>query len=113
MITRLKTAVLILGLVTTGLVAGRPAAVSAEPQARAATKKVTPVYPEMARKGHLTGTVKLSVTVTPEGKVTSVDVIGGHPLFVVAASSAAKQWQFAPAAKQSSEILVFDFQAPR
>jgi TonB family protein len=112
MITTLKTVALILGLLATGFATGTPA-LSAEPQARTATKKVKPVYPEIARKGHLTGTVKLTVTVTPEGKVTTVEVIGGHPVFVVAASTAAKQWEFAPAAKPSSETLVFEFQAPR
>jgi protein TonB len=113
MVTKLKTAALILGLLTIGLAPATSTAMGAEPQARTATKKVKPVYPEIARKGHLTGTVKLSVTVTPAGKVTSVAVIGGHPVFVVAASTAAKQWQFTPAAKQSNETLVFDFQTPQ
>jgi TonB family protein len=113
MIANLKTAALVICLLAIGPASATPGARGAEPQGRTATKKVKPVYPEIARKGQLTGTVKLSVTVTPEGKVTGVDVIGGHPLFVVAASTAARQWQFAPAAKQSSETIVFDFQAPR
>jgi len=100
-------------LIAIAIAAGVPAAGAADAEPpRAVTKRVTPVYPDLARKVHATGKVKLSVVVTPEGKVKRVDVIGGHPLLVVAASDAAKQWLFAAASKESSEPLVFDFSAP-
>ena len=105
---------LLLSLLAAAPAAARPAAEQRAPEtARAATKKVTPVYPEMARNGRLEGTVKLSVLVTLAGKVKKVDVIGGHPVFVQAASNAAMQWQFEAAAKESSETLVFSFERPR
>jgi TonB family protein len=104
----------IVALLTTGAVAVPQHVAAGEPETtRTATKKVTPDYPEIARKGRLEGTVKLSVVVTNEGKVQTVKVIGGHPVLVQAASNAARQWQFEPAAKASNESLVFNFQYPR
>jgi protein TonB len=79
---------------------------------RVVTRRVTPAYPDLARRIRASGKVKLSVVVTPDGKVKRVDVIGGHPLLVVAATDAAKQWLFAPASKESTEPLIFDFNAP-
>jgi TonB family protein len=111
----LRCAAVVLGLVSFTAVAPTPPAAARErdqPPARTATRKVTPVYPEIARKAHLEGTVKLSVVVTREGKVKSVAVTGGHPVFAVAASDAAKQWQFAPAARESTEPLAFAFKSP-
>lgn len=101
------------GLIAIAMGAGVPTLRAANGEApRTVTRRVTPEYPELARKVHAAGKVKLSVVVTPEGKVKRVDVIGGHPLLVVAASDAAKQWLFAPASKESSEPLVFNFNPP-
>jgi hypothetical protein len=41
--------------------------------------KVAPLYPELARKMNVSGKVKLSVTVAPNGQVTRSEVLGGHP----------------------------------
>ena len=113
MIACVKRLFACVGLIAIAMGAVVPAAGAAGEEApRVVTKRVTPVYPELARKVHAAGKVKLSVVVTSEGKVKRVDVIGGHPLLVVAASDAAKQWLFAPASKESSEPLVFDFSAP-
>ena len=110
MFVNLKRAVIFVGLLTIGIGALAPAADAGVPDTtRTATKKVKPVYPEMARKVRLAGTVKLTVLITPQGKVKSVEVIGGHPVLVVAATEAARQWQFATAQKESTEILVFEF----
>ncbi len=107
-------AAVVFALLTAVPAAAGPVAEPREPEtARLVTKRVTPVYPDVARNGRLGGTVKLSVLVTLAGKVKKVDVIGGHPVFVVAASNAAVQWQFEPAAKESSETLVFSFEPPR
>jgi protein TonB len=92
---------------------GVTAASAAEIEAaRIVVKKVTPVYPDLARKVHAAGKVKLKVVVATDGRVKRVVVIGGHPLLVEAASDAARQWLFASASKESSEPLVFDFNVP-
>jgi TonB family protein len=115
MYSNLPRALVVLGLLsltTLAGAAGAHAATLTPASGRTATKKVTPAYPEVARKAHLEGTVKLTLVVTPEGKVKSVAVVGGHPIFAVAATTAAKQWQFTPAAKESTQPLVFEFKRP-
>jgi outer membrane biosynthesis protein TonB len=113
MIANLRRLVGCAGLIAIAMGAGVPAARAADADApRVVTKRVTPEYPVLARKVHAVGKVKLSVVVTLAGKVKKVEIIGGHPLLVVAASDAAMQWLFAPASKESSELLVFDFSAP-
>ncbi len=109
-----RRTVLLIGLLTIGL--GSPITttqLAAEQETtRQPTKRVKPAYPELARLLKLSGKVKLGVGVTPEGKVKSVQVIGGHPILAAAASEAARQWLFEPAPKESSELLVFEFVAP-
>jgi TonB family protein len=76
---------------------------------RKVTKRVTPVYPVIARKMKLSGTVKLTAVVAGGGQVTSIEVIGGHPVLILAAQDAAKQFVFQAASAESREILTFVF----
>ncbi|HUI76127.1 MAG TPA: energy transducer TonB [Candidatus Acidoferrum sp.] len=71
--------------------------------------KVSPVYPELARRMNVAGKVKIEVVITPEGKVRSTRVIGGHPLLVQACQDAVKEWKFFPAPEESTQIIEFDF----
>ncbi len=73
-------------------------------------KKVSPVYPDVARRMSITGTVRLAVVVTASGTVKSTKVVGGHPILVNAALDAMKQWKFEPAPTESSGIVEFTFQ---
>ena len=102
---------LMIGLlaVVTGAVM-TPRGLAAEPDSsRKATKKVAPVYPEAARKMQLIGTVRLSALVGADGQVTGTEIIGGHPILVAAVNEAVKRWKFEPAARESKEMLVFQF----
>ncbi len=76
---------------------------------RKLVRKVDPVYPEMARRANLTGTVKIYAVVAPDGTVKSVEPVGGSPLLVQASESAIKQWKFAPAAGESKELVELHF----
>ena len=73
-------------------------------------RKVSPVYPDVARRMSITGTVRLAVVVTPSGAVKTTKVIGGHPILVNAAVDAMKQWKFEPAPTESSGVVEFTFQ---
>jgi TonB family protein len=77
---------------------------------RKAKLKVEPVYPEVARRMSIAGTVRLAVTVAPNGTVKSSKPVGGHPLLVNAATEAIKRWRFEPATTESSGIVEFKFQ---
>lgn len=66
----------------------------AEDTGRKIRTKVTPQYPELARKMNVSGAVKLEVMVAQNGQVKSVKPLGGHPLLIDAAENAVKQWKF-------------------
>ncbi len=72
--------------------------------------KVQPVYPELARKMNLTGTVKVEVVVSPNGSVKEAKVVGGHPVLANAALDAVRKWRFEAAASESSGVVDFKFE---
>jgi len=76
---------------------------------RRAKTKVQPAYPDLARKMNITGTVKVEVTVAPNGTVKDAKVVGGHPVLAGAALEAVKKWRFEPAAMESSGVVDFKF----
>jgi TonB family protein len=80
-----------------------------EELSRKVKSKVPPVYPEIARRMNITGTVRMMVVVSPSGAVKNTKVVGGHPLLVTAATEALKRWKFEPASEESSGIVEFKF----
>ena len=77
---------------------------------RRAKNKVQPIYPELARKMNISGTVKIEVVVAPNGTVKDARVVGGHPVLANSALDAAKKWRFEPAAGESTGIIDFKFE---
>lgn len=77
---------------------------------RRAKSRVDPIYPELARKMNITGTVKIEVVVAPNGTVKSARIVGGHPVLASAALDAAKKWRFDPASAESTGIIDFKFE---
>jgi TonB family protein len=65
-------------------------------QERAAIHKVPPVYPPIARQMGITGTVVVTTTVDPTGKVIKAESTSGNKLLAPSAIDAVKQWKFAP-----------------
>ena len=91
--------------------AGVPCVLSQVEANRKAVKTVKPEYPALADKMHITGAVKVAVIISPDGKVKSTRVVGGHPLLIPAATDAAKHWQFEPDSKETSQVIEFKFDA--
>ena len=77
---------------------------------RRAKTKVQPFYPELARKMSIAGTVKIEVTVAPNGTVKEARVVGGHPVLANSALDAAKKWRFEPATTESTGVIEFKFE---
>ena len=77
---------------------------------RRAKSKVQPFYPELARKMNIAGTVKIEVTVAPNGTVKEARVVGGHPVLANSALDAAKKWRFEPAPAESTGVIEFKFE---
>lgn len=91
--------------------AGAQAAAQSDEVVRRAKIKVQPVYPELAHKMNITGTVKIEVVVAPNGTVKEARIVGGHPVLANAALDAAKKWRFEPAAAESSGVIDFKFES--
>lgn len=91
-------------------VAQNPQNAQNEEIVRRAKNKVQPMYPELAHKMNISGTVKIEVVVAPNGTVKEARVVGGHPVLANAALDAAKKWKFEPASGDSTGIIDFKFE---
>jgi TonB family protein len=72
---------------------------------RALLSQVDPKYPEALVSLHLTGTVRLLVTISPKGSVEDVQVLGGHPLLAESAIAAVKQWVYATGGSRVKTVV--------
>jgi len=76
---------------------------------RAIVSKVPPVYPELARRMHVSGVVVLQLVVAPDGSVSDAKVESGHALLGTAAQDAVRRWRFEPAAETTSMTVDVNF----
>jgi TonB family protein len=76
---------------------------------RKVVRMVSPVYPDLAQRLQMSGVVKLSATVAPDGSVKSAKPVGGHPLLINAAHDAVMNWKFAPAPDETRELIELRF----
>ena len=76
---------------------------------RKVVSRQAPVYPELARKLHLGGVVKIEVVVGLDGKMKSTHVLGGSPVLVQAAVDAVSKWRWAPNSEETKELVEFNF----
>jgi len=76
---------------------------------RAVKMRVSPVYPEIAKRMRISGEVRLAVTVDPEGKVTDVKKISGNNMLSGAAEDAVRKWRFAPGADIATVEVMLNF----
>jgi TonB family protein len=91
-IRRLATLLLVLGSLYPG------SAYAADPASSASHRtivtRIPPVYPELARRMRLTGTVTLRVVIQPNGTVSETHIESGHPILGAAAQDAVARWRF-------------------
>lgn len=76
---------------------------------RAVISKVPPVYPELARRMHVSGTVVVHLTILPDGSVSDAKVESGHALLGPAAQEAVKRWRFEPSSDTSDVTVDVNF----
>jgi len=108
---RLRTASWFLGLTvgSVGLLVAPALAQQSTEVGRKIVNRVTPLYPELARRMQISGTVKVEATVAPNGKVKSTKVIGGSPVLTQAALNAIEVWKWAPTSSESKELIELSF----
>ncbi len=78
--------------------------------ARKIATRVAPVYPDLAKKMHLHGTVKVEAVVRPNGTVKSARALGGNPVLVDAALDAINKWKFEPGPSETTEVVPLAFE---
>jgi TonB family protein len=81
----------------------------AQAVARRVKNRVEPVYPELARRNNISGSARVELLVTPDGRVKDIKVLGGNPVLVQAVMAAVVKWKYEPAAEESSVVIKFDF----
>jgi TonB family protein len=77
---------------------------------RKAIEKVAPVYPELAKRMHVAGVVKLEVVVRANGNVKSTRVVGGNPVLIQSATDAVRKWKFEAASDETTGIVELTFE---
>ena len=58
--------------------------------------KTEPIYPMIAKRARVQGTVTLRAIISTQGTIESLQVIDGHAMLVSAAVDAVKQWRYKP-----------------
>jgi TonB family protein len=59
-------------------------------------QKVDPTYPQAAKDARIQGDMVLQIKVSPQGNVSWVKPVSGHPLFAEPAMNAVAQWKYKP-----------------
>ncbi len=62
--------------------------------ARKAISTPAPEYPLLARHNGIRGTARVLVTIQPDGSVTNIKELGGHPILLDALTRAVKNWKY-------------------
>jgi protein TonB len=65
-------------------------------QAANLIRKITPVYPPLAKQARIQGTVRFQAVIGKDGTIQNLQMVSGHPLLVEAARQAVSQWQYKP-----------------
>jgi TonB family protein len=81
----------------------------AAPTPRAIVSRVSPAYPELARRMHVSGKVVLLVSIQADGKVSATKVESGHALLAPAAQDAVSRWRFVPGPEASESEIDVNF----
>jgi TonB family protein len=86
-----------------------PLIAQSSPEKRTVKHLVQPSMPDLAKKLSLTGTVRIEVTISPDGSVKRTRVLGGHPLLAVEAERAAQKSTFESGPHETTEAIDFKF----
>lgn len=91
------------------LVPRQATAQASQDDGRKIRKSVPAAYPELARKNNIHGMVRLQIVITPDGKVKETKVLGGNPVLVDAFVQAVLKWEYEPAPRSSTIVVMGEF----
>lgn len=69
-------------------------------------RRVTPVYPPLAKSARVQGTVEFTAVISKEGNIENLQLVRGHPLLVQAAKDAVLQWKYRPTMLNGEPVTV-------
>ena len=78
---------------------------------RRVLSRVIPTYPELAKKMHIHGMVRVEAVVRPNGSVKATRILGGNPVLIEAAQDAVTKWKFEPAQSETTEVVQLSFES--
>ncbi len=98
-------------LLIVGCAAGSaPVAWGQEQEITRKTKsRITPSYPELARRMNIAGVVKVQITVDKNGTIKNTKLVGGHPILANAAMDAVRKWRYESGPEETTGIVEFHF----
>jgi TonB family protein len=67
-----------------------------------------PEYPAIAKQNGIKGLARVSITVLPDGSVSEVKELGGHPILIDALAKAVKKWKY----EKSDRTSVIEVRCP-
>ena len=100
-----------LSLVMMKSLAGSQSASVPSTSQRQIVTRVAPVYPELAKRLHIHGVVKVEAVVRTNGTVKSTRALGGNPVLIDAAMEAVRKWKFEVAQTETTELVQVAFTA--
>jgi protein TonB len=65
-------------------------------QSAALVRQVQPIYPQIARTAHISGTVVLHAIIAKDGTIQELQYVSGPPLLMRAAMDAVREWRYKP-----------------
>ncbi len=65
-------------------------------EAAALVHQVAPIYPQLAKQAHISGTVVLHCVIAKDGSVQQLEYVSGPPLLLKSAMDAVRQWVYKP-----------------
>jgi periplasmic protein TonB len=68
--------------------------------------RVEPVFPALALQTHREGTVELHAIIATDGSVSSLQFLGGDPMFYSSALDAVRQWRYKPTSLNGHPVEV-------
>jgi TonB family protein len=78
---------------------------------RALLTRIEPEYPLILRGAGIGGTVRMEITVSPQGKVETVTVLGGNPILGESAMKAVRLWIYAASRSRTTLQISLSFNA--
>jgi TonB family protein len=82
-------------------------------RARKLISRVEPVYPVVLLSNHISGTVRVRVTIAASGTVEDVELLGGNPILGEAAMAAVRKWVYTVGRSRTQAEVSISFDAGR